>query len=251
MALCRRIFLSLVLVVLMTVSASASPLVLFDEGHGQMFSRERAGELDLSRLSALFEEAGARVVTGRIALIDPLLQKVDALVISGPFASYSQSEIEVIHRFLNRGGRLAVMLHIGPPAARLLNSLGMAVSNGVVREREGVLAENPLDFVVPRLTPHPLTEGLADFSIYGSWALLSERPEVTTLATTSDGAWVDLDRNKAFSSADPEGSFGLVLASEPGAGRVVAFADDAIFQNRFLTGSNEALARNLVRWLVD
>jgi len=246
----KRMLVALSCLMLFAAPALAKQ-VLFDEGHAQMFSAERSGELDLSALAQLFRQGGAKVETAQAPLSAGLLRNRDVLVLSGPFAPLTPAEIEAVSEFLERGGRLCVMLHIGPPATSLLNHLGVAVSNGVVREREAVLADNPLDFVVSRFIDHPLTHGLAGFKIYGTWALLPERPEVKTIARTSPLAWVDLDRDKTFSSGDPVQTFDLAVAGIRGQGRFAVFADDAIFQNRFLEGDNETLARNLVAWLLE
>jgi len=41
----------------------------------------------------------------------------------------------------------------------------------------------------------------------------------------------------------------VAVAGRSGKGRFVVFGDDAIFQNKFLTGDNLVLGRNLASWL--
>jgi hypothetical protein len=62
-------------------------------------------------------------------------------------------------------------------------------------------------------------------------------------------AWVDYNGGKKLSRGDIVQLFGVVAAGRLGAGRFVAFGDDAVFQNRFLDDSNRRLATNLARWL--
>ena len=85
--------------------------------------------------------------------------------------------------------------------------------------------------------------------MYGSWALRGAADHVTTLAETGQHAWVDLDHDNLFSTADVMQPFGVVVAGQLGQGRYVVFGDDALFQNRFLDEPNRRLAINLLNWL--
>jgi len=245
-----RALLALLFVCLLPAAAHAAPpVVLFDEGHGQMFFIGQEGPLQLSGFAALFRQAGCEVRTSRAPLNDATLAGVTALVSSGPFAPFTAEEGAAVGRFLERGGRLAVLLHIGPPVAGLLGQLGVSHSNGVLREQEGVLHDQPLDFWVNDLEPHPLFAGIERFALFGGWALVNDGEGVRVIARTGPGAWVDLNRNETRDAADPVQAFGVAVAGERGKGAFVVFGDDAIFQNRYLEEFNGPLGRNLVRWL--
>ena len=127
----------------------------------------------------------------------------------------------------------------------------MASANGVVREggKSHVLGGNPLNFKVSHLKDHPLNKGLKYFSLYGGWPLLPLREGVRTIASTSPMAWVDLNRDQVLSNEDVVQEFGVLITGNIGKGEFAVFADDAIFQNRFLKGENVKLAENLSRWL--
>ena len=226
----------------------AAPVELFDQGHGQRFLAEKEGPLDLSALAGVFRGQGAQVRTSTTAITDRLLQDVDVLVISGPFAPLNQQEVAAIASFLSRGGKLAAMLHITQPFDHLFVRLGIAVSIAPVTEQENILGSKGRDFQVKELAPHPLTRDLPGFGLYGGWALLSTREGNEVIARTSPTAWLDLDRNGTLSKGDPMQSFAMVLGGRVGEGLFAVFGDDAIFQNRFLSGDNLTLARNLVRW---
>jgi uncharacterized protein DUF4350 len=229
--------------------AKAPPSVLVDEGHGQKFLIETYGRLDLSELAAAFRAAGAHVQSSKQPLTDARLRGVDGLTISGAFASFTTAEIDSIMRFLNRGGRLALMLHIPQPVAPLLHRLGVDFSNGVIRERQNVIGDDPLNFHVTALHTHALTHKLDSLAVFGAWALLSTSTDTETIAQTSAEAWVDLNRNNTLDKGDAVQSFGVVVVGQVGGGRFVVFGDDAIFQNQFLKDGNAVLARNLVCWL--
>jgi hypothetical protein len=230
-------------------SAAGQTDVLFDEGHGQRFLIGRSGELDLSDLRQVFAEAGLDVRNTTVPLTSQHLAPARALVISGPFAPLRLEEIAAIVDYVRGGGTLVTMLHIASPLSELLGRLGVVHSNGVVREREGVLNGDPLNFRVTRLEPHPLTRSLREFSIYGSWALLNEGDSAQVVAASGPHSWVDLDGDRQLSEGDAVQSFGLVVSGELGRGRFLVFGDDTMFQNRFLVGSNLELARNLASWV--
>lgn len=225
------------------------PSVLFDQGHGQRFLVEKRGDLDLSGLATVLQKEGLNVLYRRGPLRSEDLKGIDAFVISGPFAPFGREEVSLIMDYLREGGRLSVMLHIGHPVLPLLQSLGIAVSGGVVNEGEGLIANNPLDFRVSRLEPHPLHEGLEGYALYGVWGLDISGGNARLISRTGPGAWLDTNRDRTHSPDEPEKSVGVVAAGKVGKGAFVVFGDDAIFQNRFLEGENLALARNLARWL--
>jgi len=152
--------------------------------------------------------------------------------------------------FLRKGGGLAVMLHIPPPALNLLRQLHVEVANGTLHEEGAAIDANPLYIKVSRLAEHPVTAGLESFSVYGCWALRGAAEHVEVLAETGPHGWVDLDQNRQFTGADAMQSFGVLVAGQLGQGRYVVFGDDTLFQNRFFDEPNRRLAVNLANWLV-
>jgi hypothetical protein len=234
---------------LFSLPAHARPTVLFDQGHGQRFLIDQGHDLDLSRLAGVFREAGFEATAGTTPLTTERLAATDALILSGAFKPYTPEEIEAIVAFVDRGGSLCIMLHIAPPLAPLLDRFGVAHANGVIREQEHIIDEDPLNFRVTRLADHPLFLGIRQFSLYGVWALLDDRPGVQAIAHTSPSAWIDLNGNRRLDAGDARQSFAVAVAGQAGKGRFVVFGDDAVFQNKFLVGDNLTLGRNLTVWL--
>ncbi|PLX89035.1 MAG: DUF4350 domain-containing protein [Desulfuromonas sp.] len=250
----RIILLTLLLLTLISLSPclAGSPAVLFDQGHGQAFTIEKQGELQLGKLADTFRASGWQVASSTHPFSDALLANVDALVISGAFKALDAKELAAVGKFLNRGGRLAVMLHIAPPMVELLGKLGVASANGVVRESNTalILDEQPLNFKVTDLQYHPLTRNLDSFSLYGGWPLMPIGKNARAIAQTSSAAWVDLNNDDIQSLKDAMQAFAVIVTGTVGKGEFTVFADDAIFQNRFLTGTNKTLADNLSRWMM-
>ncbi|MDU0459328.1 MAG: DUF4350 domain-containing protein [Geobacteraceae bacterium] len=241
--------LSVVLLCVSLVSADESlPKVVFDQGHNQQFLIGEKGELQLSGLADIIRGKGGEVVATTGALNDNTLLDATALVISGPFTQLQAEEVEAVARFVERGGHLAVMLHIGQPLAGLLERLDIDHSNAVLHERSNVI-DKDINFRVVELTPHQLFSGIDGFSIYGGWALKAGR-EGAAIALTSAGSWVDLDGNRVLTKGDALGPFEVVIAGSFGSGNFVVFGDDAIFQNRYLDQDNGKLAANLAEQLI-
>ncbi len=245
------VFISIILLLLTCLPAFAyHPRVLFDQGHGQAFVIEKKSELHLSSLAQILVDQGYEVSSTAHPLTAQLLDNTDALVISGAFRPFTVSEIAEIRRFIENGGRLAVMVHISPPVLNLLLSLGVDVANGVIREELKIINNEPLNFKTSNLRPHPLTRNLESFSVYGSWPLRPITTSGKTLAYTSSRSWVDLTGDRRQTPGDAVQSFGVVVTNRIGKGELLVFGDDAIFQNRFLTDNNQQLAKNLGHWLV-
>lgn len=242
------VFLAALLLLLAARQTEAGPVVLFDQSHGQQFLVEANRPLDLSGLAGLFAEQGAIIRTSTAPISDQVLKGVDVLIISGAFAPITPPEVLAIMKFVYHGGRLAVMAHIADPLMGLLPQMGIAMSSLAVAEQENIVGASNRDFMVKDLTPHPLTLGLTDFTIYGGWALLEKKKEITVIARTSHKAWVDLNQNGMLNPGDAVQAFAMVLAGRTGSGSYVVFGDDAIFQNRFLKDGNLTLARNLAAW---
>ncbi|GAB4564379.1 MAG: DUF4350 domain-containing protein [Geothermobacteraceae bacterium] len=246
----KYLFLLLCLMLLPAgLPAADRPVVRFDQGHGQAFRIDQQGSLHLTDFARLLLDLGAVAETGKAPLDRVLADQPRALVLSGVFQPLSAEELDAVVRFVEQGGRLAVMLHIAPPVGSLLHRLGVNFSNGVVREQEGVLGGDALNFRVTRLAKHPLFTGVDAFNLYGGWALNPADDRSRIIARTGPRAWVDLNGDRRLSRGDAMQSFAVVVTGRRGKGEFVIFADDAIFQNRFLAG-NRHLAENLARWLL-
>lgn len=221
--------------------------ILFDQGHNQRFLIEKTDALQLSGLADIMRGHGADVISTEKTLDDDTLQDINALVISGPFQALTPDEVEAVARFIERGGRLVAMLHIGQPLSGMLARLGLDHSNVVLHERSNIINED-INFKVTGLSDSPLFADLKQFSVYGCWALDPGKTG-TPIAQTSPDAWVDLDGDKILSKGDMTGVFNVVVSGTLGAGSFVVFGDDAIFQNRYLDENNRRLAANLSGWL--
>ena len=226
------------------------PVVLFDQAHGQKAMIDDIRLNDLSKFASLFKDQGFQVKTNRTSLTDTLLEKIDALIISGLAAPLTNQELESVGKYLNNGGQLCLMLGAASPAANLLAALRVAVANKIVHERQNIIAEQSQNFSVFHLPAHPLTKKLDSFNLYGAWPLKTAL-EANVIASTSETAWVDLDNDNRLGKNDASQSFAVLVTGQLGHGHFVILGDDTLFQNNFLTGGNLQLGKNLASWFKE
>ncbi len=238
-----------VFVISFSASAEESPKVFFDEAHGQAFVISRDGDLQLSKLAKVLREEGLEPVTSKDVFSSENLKNIKAVVISGPFKPITEKDIEVLVNYVKDGGKLAVMLHIAQPAHKLFERFGIFITQGPVTEPENLATTKKTDFFITDLEHHPLTKDLKRFAVYGSWGLVVNNKDIKVIAKSSNSSWLDFNRNGVKDGDEPAGPFAIIVAGNFGQGGFVFFADDAIFQNRFLTDDNEILARNLAKFL--
>ena len=241
------IFTILQLSAAITYASESQLNIVIDEGHGQLFSIDNSGDLQLSKLAETLRASGAQVTTTKAILSDDTLNGASALVISGLFKPLQSDEVEAIVRFIKNGGRLAVMMHIAPPLANLVFRLGLGYSKTVIHERQNVI-DKDINFRVTDLSTNPILDGIDAFSAYGAWAI-DPRDTSSSIARTSPTAWLDLTGDGVLAEGDLVGAFSIIITGSLGAGHFVVFGDDAIFQNKFLEGNNKKLAVNLTNWL--
>jgi len=244
---CLSAISAMILATSLSFAAETAPVVVFDQGHGQRFTIGDPGELQFSKLAETLRSSKISITTATAPLSDDTLKGATGLVISSAFKPLQPEEVEAVARFVQNGGRLAVMLHIAPPLNNLLTRLDVDYSTSVLHERKNVI-DKDLNFRVTDLSPSPLFSGIKSFSAYGVWAL---RPgtSASSLARTSPEAWIDLNGDKVLSKEDAVGAFAVIVTGALGKGDFVVFGDDAIFQNHFLDDDNRKLAINLGTWL--
>jgi hypothetical protein len=246
-----RLLSPLVALLLFTIASPAwsGGTVLFDQAHGERFLLTDQAPLGLSGLAEALKSQQIEVKPLKDAISEKSLAGSTGIIISGPFAPFTPAEIDALMHYIEQGGAVAVMLHIAPPAAPLLQRLGVASANGVIRERERLVDNEPLNFGVATDGGHPLLQGVSTFNLYGAWALLPVAPHARAIAATTDKAWIDRDGDRKLTDRDAVQSFAVAVTGTIGKGKFVVFGDDAIFQNKFLTAGNLALAINLAHWL--
>ena len=244
------LFLCVGLLFLSVVRAETKKLtVIFDEVHGQRFVIEKEGDLQLSGFSGLLKRKGYDVKINAGRINDATLYGTDVLIISGAFQPLSAEETDAVVRFIGRGGKLCMMLHIPRPLTGLMSRLKVYASNGVIQEHENIINNSPTDFFITKMEKDKITKGLKRIGVHGAWALMTESASARIIARTGPKAWIDLNMDGQFNGNDARQSFGVIIAGTLGKGKYVIFGDDAIFQNKFLGKENMPVAKNLADWM--
>ena len=235
----------------LSASCVHASTVLFDEAHGQLFHVGKSGDLDLSSFGDVFKTEGIDVKINSEELRDASFNGIDALVISGPFSAMEAPELGSVLHFIQKGGRLCLMLHIPFPVAPLLQELAVRYSVAPVNERINIIGNDAKNFTIRSLQSHAITNGLQSFNIYGTWGLINAADNAKVIASASPSAWIDKNRNNTLDRGDGIYPYGVLVVGTLGKGSFAVFGDDAIFQNKFLVKENLQLAKNLARWLTE
>lgn len=221
---------------------------LFDLGHAEISSPLKDGSQNYTLFYDIVKLSGEEAGVNREAVTKARLLGVRNYIIAGPIHPLSTEEVAALESFVKEGGNLLVLLHVSPPVAPLTNSFGIAVSNFILAEKNGVIGDRAQDFFITNFNQHPVTSGISKISVYGTWGLQAEG-QATAVAATSSGAWADMNRDRQLSDGEPQQEFGIVAASSHGKGKVVVIADDAPFTNQYIgEADNRRLAENILRW---
>lgn len=249
----RKLFLSMLLFLIFVASSYGveGVNVLFDEGHGQFFSSQKEGALHLSKFAKVLKDEGLQITVENTPFNEEQLKRFDAIIISGPFKPFTEEEISLLQSYVQRGGKLIVMLHISMPAVELFKKFGVEITKGPISETVNIINNKNTDFYVQNLSPHTLTHGLSKFAIYGTWGFIKNSSSVELLALSSPSSWIDTNKNGKPDDNEQKGPFGVIAIGTYGKGTFLFFADDAIFQNSFLEQENLQLAKNLAKFIKE
>lgn len=228
-------------------SAALAPgKTVFDASHSEIFSPVKDGPL--TGFYNALKKSGEEVSLNEGQINTDALARATTYVIAGPSQPIARGEIAALTDFVNNGDNLLVLLHISGPVAQLTEEFGIIVSNFVISEKSGNIKKQSQDFYVSSIIPHPVTTGVKKLAVFGTWGLLAEGG-AKAVASTSDNAWADMNRDRKLDKDEPVHAFGIVAVNEYGKGKVVVVADDAPFANQFIKeADNRKLADNIIRW---
>ena len=223
----------------------------FDMGHHEIFSPNNGDPSSYTELYYKLQEQGFDVEVVVDPLTSEVLSDADILVIGGPMIEFSTQEIDDIRDFVRGGGNLLLLVHIFPPVVDLIDDFGIACSTYIVHDVENQINISPRDFYSLDIENHPITEGVEEIAVFGSWSLASVEP-ANVVAWSSDRAWLDTNANQVFDvDFEVQGRLGVVAVSEYGSGKVVVL-DDAVFTDGFVVvGDNRVLRDNIISWFKE
>lgn len=200
-------------------------------------------------------------------------EDADALMIAGPETRISQPELDLLRVYMNRNGRLLVMVDDDRNSGLepLLRDFGVTLDSGRVVDPQRTLLEGTVH--VEKYGEHPITQAMSGirtvfFRPRGILPIRQEeeeaadRPQFTALALSSASAWSERDRerNPRFTAGtDLKGPVpvmaaieGVRTSNEEGGdpARLVVIGDSDFAANWLDNGAGALLVQHSINWLL-
>lgn len=264
---------------LYAVTQARSPVVYMVSGHGE----RRLDNFDpYVGYSQIAKRMTREHVEWRELLLGEARQIPDdaeALIIAGPTRRFAQPELDLLHAYLERSGRMLVLLDslTHTSMESLLARWGVRVGDDMVIDPARTFTGREL--FVTEYGSHPITQRVRGItSVFYSprsveplpranavAASEADKPHVTVLAKSSEEGWAENDPTRGpvrfDAGVDRPGPIGVAVAVERGpvpgidvqiqSTRMVVFGDSAFVSNGGLTGGDEDFFMSALNWLLD
>ena len=253
------------------------PVVYFVAGHGERDVTRTARGIGYSEIAESIRRDNAEVRALTLGQVQHIPEEADALLIAGPDKRYSAGELDVLREYLERKGRLMVLLDALTQTGLepLLAEWGVRVADDVVLDPARTLTGREL--FLTTYEDHPISRRMAGLTsvLYFPRSVKplaspaagdpADRPQAVALARCSEGGWAETDPDQSPMRFDPErdqpGPVPVAVAVEKGAApslemeirptRLVVFGDSDFAANGILSGGNADLFLNSLNWLLD
>jgi ABC-type uncharacterized transport system involved in gliding motility auxiliary subunit len=257
-----------------------TPVVYFLVGHG---------ERDLNDFDPVagYSTIGSQIINDNLEVKELMLtdekqipEEADVLIIAGPTKRMSATEAEMVEEYLNRSGRVMLLLDALKQTGleNMLRRWGVALRNDFVLDPENTLKGS--DVYIRTYYEHPITmrmggagarfhlpRSIEPIYLDENRAPAGDRPTVVQLAMTSEKSWSEtqVDETSARydeNTGDLRGPISLAVAVERGAtekmldvqirpSRMVVFGDSDFVSNGALAGGDQDLFMSALNWLLD
>lgn len=237
--------------------ASAQPRWLgFLTGHGER-SPEGVANFDWSVFGKELAQRNLKTITVNLASMASVPDNASLLVIAAPAVPLLPPEIDLIERYIDRGGNLLLLTEPdNPHLDDVLQRLAIRRLPGAIVDDGGKLygIDHPGFVIVGAYPPHAITRGLQLISLY---------PVATAFDYRRGGAFdstplLSIDTGRL--SVDPQNApvgtqvFGLALSRKLDRGReqrIVVMGDSDFLSNAYLGNvGNRDVGLRLFNWLV-
>ena len=259
-----------------SVIQEEKPTIFFLTGHGERDIDSFDQRKGYSNIRQLIERDNIEVRKLELSIEKQIPSECDVLVVAGASQKMSDTEADLIGSWLRHSGRLMVLADATRITGleTLLLDWGVRMYNDVVLDPSRTITGR--EVFVSSYTTHPITEKLsttaAIFNLPRSiepetQEQSADRPQVTSLALSSDKSWSEsqIDQSPAKYDAgtdDLRGPISLAVAVEKGASagllnmqirpaRIVVFGDSSFVSNGGLTGGDTSLFMSSLNWLLD
>ena len=261
------------------VAHMTTPTVYFLKGHGEHEVEDYGEQTGYSSVARLMRRDNIDVQPLILAEHGGIPEDADAIVVGGPNRRLSQAEVDILTDYLDRNGRLMILVDADTETGleRMLEKWGVKVGSDVVvgftlTGRELFVMNYGDHPVVRRLqgmsTMFYRPRSVEQFSGTEGQDQGADRPKVTVLGLSTKEGWkeADLDQTppKFDAGSDRIGPVGIAVAVEKGplAGieveikptRMVVIGDSDFVSNGALrsgVGGNADFFMSAANWLLE
>jgi ABC-type uncharacterized transport system involved in gliding motility auxiliary subunit len=259
-----------------------TPVVYFLAGHGEQRITDFNQLTGYSKIGTIVLRDNLEVKELVLSGEKQIPEDAAALVIAGPEKKMSSIEIEMIEDYLNRSGRVLLMLDALKETGLepMLRRWGVAIRDDIVVDPENTLRGS--DVHVRRYNAHPICMEMnakvqfilprSIMPLVTEEVLAEDRPTVVPLFFTSEKSWSETQVEEStarydegtgdWMGDDPNHPIALGVAVERGApqklldvqirpSRMVVFGDSDFVSNSGLVGGNEDLFMSALNWLLE
>lgn len=256
------------------LTQAARPAVFFVEGHGERAPDDFDRRTGYSRIATRLRDENLDVDVVHLAEARSVPNRCALLIVAGPVKEFTPFEIAMVRDYLDRKGRLLLLLdaRVKTGLEPLLLDWGAIVGDDVVLDETRTLSGREL--YVSSYPDHPITaplQGLAAVfflprSIRARPADGSaDKPAFAALAACSAKGWAEFDPDDPTvdfdRGVDIAGPVPVAVAIERGPvpgvrvqirpTRLVVIGDSDFAANGGLMGANADLFLNAVNWLLE
>ncbi|MGD9781321.1 MAG: GldG family protein [Kiritimatiellia bacterium] len=259
---------------LLSLTQTVRPAVFFTQGHGERSPDDFDRHSGFSRIAARLRDDNVAVETLNLGEARTVPNHCALMVVAGPVQSFAPFETALIRDYLDRKGRLLLLLdaRVQTGLEPLLATWGVVLGDDVVIDETRTLSGREL--YVPDYPPHPITASLdAIASVFflprsvrpRPRAAGGDKPSVAELAASSPAGWAEFDPDDPSPHYDPQvdisGAIPVAVAIERGpvpgvhvqirSTRLVVVGDSDFASNSGLMGANADFFLNAANWLLE
>lgn len=259
------------------VAHGRTPVVYFLSGHGERSIESFERGVGYAQLARLVRQDNLEVRPLVFGEQQRVPADADAVVIAGPRRRLPQPELDALAQFLDRSGRMVLLLdsQTATGLEPLLERWGVRAGNDQVVDPARTLGGG---LAVSRYGRHPITDRMGELAAVfyrprsiepatpGADAAEADRPRAMRLALTSDEAWAETNPAqrppRLDAGQDRAGPVSVAVAVERGARtadagadlsptRLVVFGDSAFLTNGGMVSGNGDLFMSALNWTLD
>jgi ABC-type uncharacterized transport system involved in gliding motility auxiliary subunit len=263
-----------------SVTQASRPVVYFLTGHGERDISDYNRHSGYSAIARTLRRDNIEIKSFNLSERHSVPDDCSVVVIAGPSKKFSGDEAGFLSKYLERHGRLFVLLdpEVTTGLEPLLSQWGVKVGSGVVL---GITITGR-ELVVRRYGDHPITRGLKNITTLfymprpvepesaevANAETPADRPRATVLASNTKEGWLETNMKESPPRFDPktdrQGPVAIAVAVEKGPvtgievelkpARVVVTGDSLFVSNGALSsgvGGNEDFFMSAMNWLLE